>query len=77
MFNFLKKKDKPQELVRPAEPKPAPISPAETKQLKQDAHVICKSCFSDITVAQIEAAGGECPSCHAKVDLSSVPTASL
>jgi len=47
------------------------------EEKKKELHVLCPSCFLDFTVEAVEEAGGVCPSCKAKIDLSKLPRAVL
>jgi len=90
MFLFgKKKKDQPEtrppQLAKtePDQPagKPLPAAKeqpaAKVQQSAKEEHVICRSCFVDFTVSRVEQAGGKCPSCGAKIDLSTLPRGTL
>lgn len=74
MLSIFKKK--PEEKLEKKEEKPTPPSqPSQPKsdtpqKLDLEGHIICTGCFQDFSVRDIHEAGGECPSCHTKIDLT-------
>jgi len=78
MFLFGKKKKESPE-IQPSQPaKTEPEQPIRKDQPgAKEQHVICRSCFVDFTVSRVEQAGGKCPSCGAKIDLSTLPRGTL